>query len=763
MNPYRYLEISSTYRDRTRFPHPAKFNVELSLSKSMSFQSLQQTAMDSVYHSIIKYPPPNMDFPNVYDNAGFMYGMPINGSVNTNDYVVGILPVLTIKDYEFSAIPPISPFIVDTFEHGFIGDTLELVSYVKDGVLTAQREYRVIQDYRQIPSAESNVYITGTVSKVFTAYPNVFEVNLPCDIDQFITDWTLTLTQTNDANLTGKSYHVAGFRATDKTIFLDTGVLEGVLAVEDTFKLHLPIYELHLNAPFSVGALPSLTDACTQNTHATFRIRAHDITPLHYGIIDSGSDNEVVLNPVYPVSSTLNNNTFQYIFPTSLGTVTRDVLLPTGDYTLETFRLALQTRMLANNDYAKDGSSNNVFFIDIVETSTSFQFQWVFTPVPTAADAGVLGYTQPPSGGYPIAASTPQVVLTDSPLRNFLGFVPGTYPSTVSDSPTTVTATSLSSINYNFQNHLLWIKSHPIVFDGLLADTGFVVDSGTFEKAGTFALPAGFFPDLKQMVLVVLEDGDPASVFVGHSYLITGWNSASNQGTLSTGWINDTTATPNKPGVNAHVRIVQLYTNNYRKVVTYDVTTKTATLDASLTYPSRTQPSNVYTITDVIPYEYEVVQFKEDNYYPLDYAESTVHQQQVHCYEISLISLTIPNIPLKTGTGGHIGFYPYVYVEFVSLTQGTSAYNFSSNNPHVQKNIMFKAPMVYNYLPHEASFITLDGHDMVQQIKFKPNDSFSFAVYLPNGELLMTQDDFLSPSEPNPLLQISACFKIKRI
>jgi len=77
---------------------------------------------------------------------------------------------------------------------------------------------------------------------------------------------------------------------------------------------------------------------------------------------------------------------------------------------------------------------------------------------------------------------------------------------------------------------------------------------------------------------------------------------------------------------------------------------------------------------------------------------------------------------------------------------------------------MFRVPIINRSTDVSGNaFVPLDGQGMIQTTKFKPNDAFLFSVYLPNGELLITQDDYLSPSHPNPLLQISACFGISRL
>ena len=53
---------------------------------------------------------------------------------------------------------------------------------------------------------------------------------------------------------------------------------------------------------------------------------------------------------------------------------------------------------------------------------------------------------------------------------------------------------------------------------------------------------------------------------------------------------------------------------------------------------------------------------------------------------------------------------------------------------------------------------------MVQTLKFKPNDNFKFGVYLPNGDPFKTiEEDTTSPLKPNPLVQISAVFSLKRL
>jgi hypothetical protein len=601
----RYLEITSAHRDRTRFPNPSQFNVELSLSGQKNAYS----AIDPVYQSVVKYPPPNLEYPTVYSTFGYMYGLPTNGSSITSEYTVGILPIVKNTNYQYELINPLGNasrnMFENGFENGYIGDTLELVQCVSGGSVIASNEYRKIVYYRVIPSTDTNAYITGTVVSVPTS--NSIVLNINCNIDNFITGWEIEFMSTTDPNLRGKTAKITAYRAYDKCVFLNMPILDATITPTDTFILKIPIYEVHLSAPFSVGALPLLQNNCSTTNYTTYRIRSNSSYPLTSGTFVSGTTNTFVL-------------------PSSVGTT---------DYT----------------------------------------------------------------------------------------------------------------------NQLLWVQSNPVIYTGSLASAGFI-SSGGVQIQGTFTLSTNIFNNdfLNNMTLTVTS-----GAFAGYSYLITDWDASTLTGKINLGWTSALSA----PLAGTTIQITQLTPYNYYKIISYTPSTRTGTIIPYFNYYNLINKSNTYSITSSDTFE--ILQFKHDNYHPLDYAESMVHQQQIHCYEITLISLTIPNVPLKTGTGGHIAFYPYVYIEFKSITQGTSAYNFNSNNPVVQKNIMFKAPMVYNYHPNEAAFITLDGHGMVQQLKFKPNDSFSFAVYLPNGELFLTEEDYKSPSEPNPLLQITACFGIRRI
>ena len=157
-----------------------------------------------------------------------------------------------------------------------------------------------------------------------------------------------------------------------------------------------------------------------------------------------------------------------------------------------------------------------------------------------------------------------------------------------------------------------------------------------------------------------------------------------------------------------------------------------------------------------------ITTFNNNNFSPLLYNGTMVDTNQTVCYTIQLLSITLPNAPLKTGS--RLAFYPYVYVELANVTAPNSASKqiIYSNNPNSNR-ALFIAPVTQLLQPEANTFITLSGSGMAQLIKFKPNDNLRFSVYLPDGKLFETLDIDPIPPYDNQLdLQIDAVFSIER-
>jgi hypothetical protein len=160
-----------------------------------------------------------------------------------------------------------------------------------------------------------------------------------------------------------------------------------------------------------------------------------------------------------------------------------------------------------------------------------------------------------------------------------------------------------------------------------------------------------------------------------------------------------------------------------------------------------------------------ILPFSYDNLNPFVYTGSLVSQQDMVCYEVELLNLVLPNFVLAVAGGGNIAYYPYVYVELSNVSAaGAHLKNILySNNPNSTR-VLFRAAIDDVPNPLNSTFIKIDGDGAVQTIKFKPNDNLRFRVTMQYGQTFETiQDEWFSPSIPNPTAQVSAYFSLKRL
>lgn len=160
---------------------------------------------------------------------------------------------------------------------------------------------------------------------------------------------------------------------------------------------------------------------------------------------------------------------------------------------------------------------------------------------------------------------------------------------------------------------------------------------------------------------------------------------------------------------------------------------------------------------------YEILPFSRDNLYPLAYSGSVLSQQDTVNYEIQLLGLDIPNLDLVVASGNRPSFYPYVLVELAcdTSTGGHARNIIYSNNPNAVYST-FVVPIADVSNPRSTQFLSLVANGMTQTMRFKPNDNLRFSVKMPNGELFNVGPDTQSPLAPDPAIQISAVFSIKR-
>lgn len=207
--------------------------------------------------------------------------------------------------------------------------------------------------------------------------------------------------------------------------------------------------------------------------------------------------------------------------------------------------------------------------------------------------------------------------------------------------------------------------------------------------------------------------------------------------------------------VGSYIRILAAAYNNtlvppeteMRRIVSYDGDTGVATVFPA--FSASTLGASV-----------EVLQFSSDNSNPYVYLGTQEKEPLV--FAIKLNRLVLPNQILSVGIGGQIAFYPYVYVE---LTPSEIPVNYAiySNNPNTTK-MLFRASIDDIQNLEESTFISLDGDDMEQTLRFKAESNYRVRVILPNGETFNTMiTDTKAPCPPNPLAQLSMIFQLKRL
>ena len=197
--------------------------------------------------------------------------------------------------------------------------------------------------------------------------------------------------------------------------------------------------------------------------------------------------------------------------------------------------------------------------------------------------------------------------------------------------------------------------------------------------------------------------------------------------------------------------------NEARRIVYYDYD-QLNSRGIFKVYPSFTNSPIINSYIEILPFSY-------DNLNPFVYSGSLVSNKELTCYEIQLLSLTLPNTSISIAYGGRLAYYTHVYVQLSNVSAtGASLKNIVYSNDPNATNIIFRAPIYDTQNPINSHFVKINGDGMIQTIKFKPNDNLYFKVTLPNGEIYDTNlPEFFSPSEPNPKCQISALFSIRKI
>jgi hypothetical protein len=273
-----------------------------------------------------------------------------------------------------------------------------------------------------------------------------------------------------------------------------------------------------------------------------------------------------------------------------------------------------------------------------------------------------------------------------------------------------------------------------------------------------------YYSNINHTILVETNDANPLPITwtANDNYSIRKeipyypFNNDSNP-TVASSTLSSVTIYFNLPGIDntKFIRILPpIYNynltgayNECRRITSYDSLTNTITV-----FPN-------FTEAPVVDAKIEILNFSYDNLNPFVYTGSLTSQQELVCYEIELLSLLLPTETLTVANGGAISYYPYVYVE-LSNTCSSNRNIIYSNNPNSTKQL-FRVPI---FDIQDNPVFTKIGGGMSQTVKFKPNDTLYFAVTLPNGEVFQNiVPERFSPLSPEPRIQISAMFSLKRL
>lgn len=211
------------------------------------------------------------------------------------------------------------------------------------------------------------------------------------------------------------------------------------------------------------------------------------------------------------------------------------------------------------------------------------------------------------------------------------------------------------------------------------------------------------------------------------------------------------------PNYNCMLKI----NNYYPNILVYDskgkLVSSTPLYLVSVDITSEINFTPLYSVV-TFPQNYEILNFTRDNFNPISYSGNIVSQQEPVAHEVEILTLMVPNKPLKNGYC--IGAYPYFYVVFHTLNITNKNVIYSNNNN--SNKAVFIVKSISEDFNKNYSYLSLSG--MTQTIKFKPNDNLVFSIYLPNGQPLeFLEPDNFSPYPPKDYLQISGVFGIERV
>lgn len=151
----------------------------------------------------------------------------------------------------------------------------------------------------------------------------------------------------------------------------------------------------------------------------------------------------------------------------------------------------------------------------------------------------------------------------------------------------------------------------------------------------------------------------------------------------------------------------------------------------------------------------ELMQRGYDNYNPITWRGSV--SQEVPLYQVRLVSLILPNLPMIMSRGGNPSIANYFYVELTNVGV-QNLFSICSNNPNSNK-AAFRATVKDVVRLEDLEFISLQG-DVSQLLRIRLDSYLHFKVTASDGSLFQTiVYDSKSPYPSKYKIQINALFE----
>jgi hypothetical protein len=169
-------------------------------------------------------------------------------------------------------------------------------------------------------------------------------------------------------------------------------------------------------------------------------------------------------------------------------------------------------------------------------------------------------------------------------------------------------------------------------------------------------------------------------------------------------------------------------------------------------------PAFYYNLTDISGASYcEFIPYS--TYFPNLNVPLVAYNQPV-CYEVRILSISMPNLPV-CGFDVLLSHFPYVLVTFTNFTSGSGENTglIISNNQNAAP-ATFVCPIANIQNPDLVRYVVVNSYQRMV-FKFSPTDSIRFKITLPNGELLRfkstecTRSNYYAINSSNDLLFIN--------